>query len=259
MDVPAAVVCAHCGDPGCPGCSFESTTRSGIVAIVPWERPAGGPMLGRLWTTARATTKDCEAFFGALPDGPVAPALAFAIVTELLAALSWAVLCGVVAAATLPAWARQIALDPHARGLALRVVVAAVPAFALLLVAAHGVHGLSLDVGARRAGAPSSRRRALRFGLYATGWDLVIGPLGAAVLAVREGLAAASEVARFGAGLPTRSSKAFLKGVYGLEPARVRSALTTSYVAAALATGVAAILMFAALIMGALTFAPHLF
>ncbi len=254
LDVPAAVVCALCGDPGCPGCAFESTSRSGIVAIVPWERPDGGPFLARLWSTARATTKDPESFFGGLPDGPLAPALGFAVVAELFAATSWGLFWGTLVIAVFPSWAKQVVRDPHQLDLALRVVLAALPAFAFMLVGAHAAHGLSLDRGAGKAGAPSARRRALRFGLYATGWDLVIGPLGAAVLAFREGLAGASEVARFGVGLPTRSGKAFLANVYGLDPSRVNIAIRTSYVTAVVATVVAAIVVVGILVTGALVF-----
>jgi hypothetical protein len=257
VDVPAAVVCALCGDPGCPGCAFEATTRSGIVAIIPWERP-GGSLLGRLWATARSSTKDAEAFFGALPDGPVAPALGFALLTELLAAISWGLVWGPVLVAIFPGWCRHVALDPHARAIALRVIVAALPVFALLLVGAHAAHGVSLDRGARKTGAPSSRRRALRFGLYATGWDLVVGPLGACVLAFREGLVAASEVAQLASGLPTRSAKAFLRGTYGLDVARTKVALTSSYVAAVVATLVAAVVVVGALVAALLLYPPHL-
>jgi hypothetical protein len=253
LDVPAAVVCAICGDPGCPGCGFESTTRSGIVAIVPWERP-GGTLLSRLWTTARATTKDPESFFGALPDGPVSSALGFAVLTELLAATSWSVVCGGAFVAFFPAWCKHVALDPHARGLALRVVVAALPGFAALLVLAHAAHGVSLDRGARKTGAVPARRRALRFGLYATGWDLVIGPLGALVLTVKEGLGSASELLKLGAGLPTRSAKAFLKGVYGLDAGRSKLALASSYVAAVVATVLAAVVVVGVIVVALLVF-----
>jgi hypothetical protein len=257
LDVPAAVVCALCGDPGCPGCAFESTTRSGIVAIIPWERP-GSSLFGRLWNTARATTKDAESFFGALPDGPVAPALGFALLTELLAAVSWGFVWGPVLVALFPQWCKQVAFDPHARSIALRVIVAALPVLAILLVGAHAAHGVALDRGARKTGAPSSRRRALRFGLYATGWDLVVGPLGACVLAVREGILAAGEVAHLASGLPTRSAKAFLRGAYGLDAARSRVALYSSYVAAVVATLVAAVVIVGVLVIAVIFFPPHL-
>src|SRR3954451_3819912 len=74
LDVPAAVVCLVCGEVDCPGCEDRDLSRSGIVAIVAWERP-GMPALTRLWATARSTTRDAESFFELLPDGPVMPAL----------------------------------------------------------------------------------------------------------------------------------------------------------------------------------------
>src|SRR5262245_58962333 len=48
VDVPAAVVCLVCGELDCPGCEDRDLSRSGIVAIVAWERPAM-PTLARLW------------------------------------------------------------------------------------------------------------------------------------------------------------------------------------------------------------------
>jgi hypothetical protein len=87
LDVPAAVVCLVCGELDCTGCEDRDLSRSGIVAIVAWERPAM-PALTRLWSTARSTTRDAESFFELLPDGPVMPALRFAAICELLAAFS---------------------------------------------------------------------------------------------------------------------------------------------------------------------------
>ena len=84
VDVPAAVVCLVCGEVDCAGCEDRDLSKSGIVAIVAWERP-GLPALMRLWSTARSTTRDADTFFELLPDGPVLPALRFAAVSELLA------------------------------------------------------------------------------------------------------------------------------------------------------------------------------
>ena len=117
----------------------------------------------------------------------------------------------------------------------------------MLLVLAHLAHGWALDRGARRAGARGATTRALRFGLYAAGWDLVIGPLGALVVAAKEGLSAASSVVTVGIGLPARSARAFLRGCYRLEGAAAEPALRASYVAAAVATGVGAVAVIAAL------------
>lgn len=245
VDVPAAVVCALCDDPDCTGCEHEQS-RSGIVAIVAWERPAG-PALARLWSTARSTTRDAESFFEALPDGPVMPALRFAALCELFAAASMLALLVPVAAVVAPEWLTHVVMDAPARSLALRVIVLGLPAFAGLLVLAHAAHGLSIDRGATKNGAPSRKTRALRFGLYACGWDLVIGPLGALVVGVKEGAKHTLEILQLGSGLPTRATKAFLRGCYRLEGAAAKRALGTSYAGAAVATIVGALVIFAAL------------
>ena len=88
----------------------------------------------------------------------------------------------------------------------------------------------------------------MRFGLYAAGWDLVVGPLGAVIVAVKEGLGAAVSIASIGVGLPGRSARAFLRGYYRLEGASARPALRASFVAAALATAVGAVAVIAALV-----------
>lgn len=242
VDVPAAVVCALCGDAECGGCRDEQT-QSGIVTVVAWER-SGLPAWTRLWGTARATTRDAEAFFQALPEGPILPALVFALTCELLAASAMLLAFVPVAVAVAPAWVLHLVTDAAARSILVRALVLGIPAFASLLVLAHASHGLSIDVGARRQGGTKATRRALRFGLYACGWDLVIGPLGAVVLAFKEGPAAALAVASFGSGMPTRATRSFLRGTYQLVGEPAQRALGTSYLGAVLATaaGVVAIL-----------------
>jgi len=238
-EVPAAVVCAHCGDADCPGCLHEQT-RSGVVAVVPWERP-GSPALARLWATARATTLDAERFFESLPDGPIAPALRFAVLSELVASSAVGLLAVAALSVLAPGWVDHLLADER---LALvRIAAAAVPSVAALLVAAHSAHGLALDVGARRAGARASATRALRFGLYATGWDLVMGPVGVVVVGLKEGARAAVSIARVGVGLPTRSARAFVRGCYRLDGDAARPALRASYAAAVVATAIAAIVV----------------
>lgn len=249
LDVPAAVVCAFCGDADCAGCrdDLEDLSRSGIVSVVAWERP-GVPVLTRLWSTARSTTRDAEGFFELLPDGPLLPALRFAALCELLAAAAAFASFLAVAAVIAPGWLAHLARDPSARSVTARVVLFGLPAFAALLVAAHAAHGLSIDVGARRQGARGARSRALRFGLYACGWDLVMGPLGAIVVALKEGLGAAAELAGALSGLPTRATNAFLRGCYRLDGERSRAALGVSYAGATVAT-----LLFAVAILVAIT------
>ncbi len=242
-EVPAAVVCAHCGDADCPGCRNEQT-RSGVVAIVAWERP-GAPSLVRLWATARATTFEADRFFESLPDGPIAPALRFAFASEMIASAAMTLTALVPIALLAPGWMKHVLVDEASS--ALRLAVAGVPALATILVAAHVAHGWALDRGARRAGVPGSTTRALRFGLYATGWDLVIGPLGVVVVALKEGLRAAFSIGAVGMGLPGRSALAFLRGCYRLEGKAAQPALRASYVAAAVATVVGATAVMAAL------------
>jgi hypothetical protein len=246
VDVPAAVVCLVCSELDCTGCESRDLSRSGIVAVVAWERPAT-PMLARLWSTARSTTRDAEAFFELLPDGPVLPALRFAAMCELLATTSMLLLVLPIAALVAPEWLRYVAVDPHARAIALRVIFLGVPAFAALLVFAHAVHAMSIDVGASASGARRARSRALRFGLYACGWDLVMGPLGVLVVAVREGLGAAWAVFDL-VSVPARATRAFLRGCYRLEGESAKKALASSATGAFVATLVGLLAVIAALI-----------
>jgi hypothetical protein len=244
-EVPAAVVCAHCGDADCPGC-LEEQTRSGVVAVVAWERPGTGAMT-RLWATARATTLDAERFFESLPDGPMAPALRFAVVSEVLASGAMAVAALVPIALIAPGWLGQSLL--HETAAVVRLAVAGVPGLAALLVAAHVAHGWALDLGARRSGVRGATSRAVRFGLYSAGWDLVIGPLGVVIVGLMEGFRAARSVASVGLGLPGRSARAFLRGCYRLEGPSAAGALRASYVAAAISTTLGALAVISGILL----------
>jgi hypothetical protein len=200
-----------------------------------------------MWSTARATTLDSERFFESLPDGPLAPALRFAVFSEILAATAMGLL-GLGALALLaPGWARHVFVDEWLT--AARVASAGVFGLATLLVVAHAAHGLALDLGTRRSGVRRAPARALRFGLYAAGWDLILGPIGAVVLALREGPRAALSIATHSVGLPGRSARAFLRGCYRLEGKAAEPALRASLVAAVLATLVGAVLTIAAILI----------
>jgi hypothetical protein len=242
-DVPAAVVCARCGNAECQGC-VQQGYRSGIVAVVPWERP-GVSATQRLWATARAATFDAERFFESLPDGPVDTALAFAVASEMIAVATMAIALMVPMGFLAPAWMKHVLVDRWA--LLLRLFVAGAPMVGLLLVAAHVAHGCALHWGARHGAPRGAGRRALRFGLYSAGWDLVIGPVGAIVAAVKEGPGAALSIAGLAQGLPTRSAKAFLKGCYGLSGEAARPALRASLAAAIVVTLVGACTVVAAI------------
>ena len=242
VDVPAAVVCLVCGEADCGGCDERDLSRSGIVAIVAWERPMM-PALTRLWATARSTTRDAEGFFELLPDGPVLPALRFAAICELLAAGSMFLAFLPVAALVAPDWLRHLAFDPQARSIALRVLFLGVPGFAAFLIFLHTIHALSIDLGASRSGARRARSRALRFGFYACGWDLVMGPLGAILVAFGEGARAAHGMLGLGS-VPGRATRAFLRGCYRLEGEPAKRALATATTGVVVATliGLAAVL-----------------
>jgi hypothetical protein len=246
LDVPAAVVCVRCGEADCGGCEHDQS-RSGVVAIVAWERPMI-PAFTRLWSTARSSTRDAESFFEALPDGPVIPALRFAALCEIITLSTWALICVPIAAIVAPEWLRHVATDPGARSMAVRAVLFGIPAFAMILVAAHAAHGLSINRGATKNGARSARTRALRFGLYACGWDLVIGPVGAVVVALKEGLSAMFELASLAADVPSKATKAFLRGCYRIEGDRAKSAHGTAFVWTVLLTGACVVVVGVALI-----------
>jgi hypothetical protein len=250
-DVPAAVLCAFCGRGDCTGCGGADEQASGIVAIVPWERPGAG-MWSRLFATAKLTTVGAESFFSALPDGEASPALRFAVVAELLAVGSMMSVLVALAALALPTLALAVVESPALRATALRWFAVGVPALALWMVAAHATHGAALDSGARRQGARPQRRRAVRFGLYACGWDLMAGPLGALYALFTGGRAGLAELAKSSARVPGRSSTALLTGVYALGAAateRARRAGTIAAVALSLVSGAVVVAIVIALMI----------
>ncbi|WP_394833519.1 hypothetical protein LVJ94_44130 [Pendulispora rubella] len=232
VDVPATVVCARCGSVDCSGCELDETL-SGVIAFVAWERREA-PFFRRLWTTARATTRDPDSFFEALPDGPITPALSFALTSEILAASAMIFALLPVVALVSPLWAKELVQDSASRALAVRALVVGIPILASMLVMAHAAHGLALDAGARRSGARGDRTRALRFGLYATGWDLVLGPLGALIVALTEGLSSAIALGRQGMKLPGVSARAFLRGAYHLYGNAADASMRVAYLTAAI-------------------------
>ena len=242
-DVPAAVVCALCGQAECAGCD-AAMTHSGLVAFVPWERPfAPWPM--RLWQTARLASREPERFFESLPDGSVMAALRFAAVTELLSGLALLIAALPFAALVAPGYLAHLTLDPEGRAAALRVIAASVPALAALMVAAHAAHGLALARSARRVGARPRYRQALRFGLYACGWDITLGPIGFVVTWVLEGAAAAAGLVGVGVSLPSRSARAFVRGAYRVDGAGARPILAAGTRAAVVVTLVGAVCVLA--------------
>jgi len=245
-DVPAAVVCAFCGKPDCQGCIAvdEPTNASGVVAILPWERP-GLPWLTRLWATARLATLSHREMFAALPEGAVRPALGFACLAEVSAALGLALCFGGVLALA-PDVASTVWHDPYLRGLLVRGATLGVPGLALLMITLHALHGLLVDRAARRAGS-RKRGRGLRFGLYACGWDLVTLPLGLLVVVATEGPSAARRAAGLAISVPNQATRAYLTGVHALDPDQAQRATRrangeTAILSLGLLVGVAALI-----------------
>ncbi|AGP34929.1 hypothetical protein [Sorangium cellulosum] len=249
FDVPAAVLCACCGQPDCAGCAAATDEGSGVVAIIPWERTIDG-VWSRLWATSKATTLGAETFFAAIPDGAISAAMRFALLAETLAILSMIVALLPIAALALPGLTLELARNPAARESALQWLALGVPGLTVWMVLAHALHGAALDLGARRQGARPERRRAIRFGLYACGWDLMAGPLGALVMLVSGGVKGAEQLLSASLRVPGRASTALLLGVYALHPGaaeRARRAGSLAALALTIASGLAAIALAVAL------------
>src|SRR4051812_28110222 len=82
-EVPPTVTCAVCRRPECAGCEATLPPPLSATALA-WEGKSGHWMR-RLWFTALASSTEPSRTFGELPDGRVAPALAFALLAETLA------------------------------------------------------------------------------------------------------------------------------------------------------------------------------
>lgn len=223
VDVPAAVVCAICGEADCTGCQPEAqrTTMSGVVVFVPWERMTNG-LWSRFWATTRATTAGAEAFFGQLPEGAISPAMSFAILAEAVATGS--MIAAFASAFTFllyelfPRFATLLLTSTETRVTIARMAGVAWVGFTAVLLLGHVLHAFFLDVLAQREGRPAKRARALRFGLYAAGWDVAQSPLGFVVAFFSGGPRAFAETFRHAVSTPSRATAAMLRGLYGLEP-----------------------------------------
>ncbi|MEZ4372811.1 MAG: hypothetical protein R3B07_18445 [Polyangiaceae bacterium] len=206
-DVPAAVVEIPQLD------DFDH--GSGVVVIVPWERPMHS-FWQRLWNTAKLTTQHGQTFFARFPDGDLVSAARFALTAEAIAVSGLCLIVGPVLWLLVPGLSDVAAEDPVLGSLLLRTIVAGVPTLAIAMALLHGLYGLGLDLAARREGGRGRLGHALRFGLYSAGWDLVTMPLGLIALALSEGVKNAGQVARNTWSLPRTCSQAFLCGIYGL-------------------------------------------
>ncbi|MEO7037099.1 MAG: hypothetical protein ABI548_24310 [Polyangiaceae bacterium] len=223
VEVPATVVCAVCGTPDCLGCALdEPTNASGVVAIIPWERPGVG-FFRRLWQTSTLATVHARSFFGSLPDGDISPALAFALVCETAAVTGLSFAGALLALAFLPELPRLMLDDPALRRAVVRGTLAGIVMLMFAMVSVHAAHGIGLDLAARRLGG-RSKGRGLRFGLYACGWDLVTLPFGLLTTALVDGVRAARRAAPLGLTAPLQAAEAYLTGLHGLSPETARLA-----------------------------------
>lgn len=215
VEVPAAVLCATCGLPDC-NCEMDRPSAfSGVVAIVPWERP-GGTVLSRLWATAKLATLSPGPFFSALPPGSVTAPLLFGVLAELLSALGLVATLGAAALLVLPVLGTTLLGNPTLRELAGQIVAWGVPGLALGMVLLHAGHGVALDAAARREGSQQVGR-GLRFGLYGCGWDLVTLPLGLFMLMLTDGLMTALRNSARGLTAPNTAALAYLTHVHRFE------------------------------------------
>ena len=230
VDVPAAVVCALCGDADCPGCHVDDAWdgASGVLVFVPWERPEK-PLWKRFAETTRVTTEGAESFFSELPSGPLLPALRFAAFGELLAVGSTVVLCGAIAFGLgyllWPELVSFIGTNAALRAKFARTLAVAWLAFTAVLLVTRASYGLALYQASKREGAPRHlMRAALRFGLYGAGWDFMTSPLGALWLATTDGRKAPRRLARYAMQTPGRATAAFMHGIFQLDGAPAKRA-----------------------------------
>jgi hypothetical protein len=215
VEVPATVVCATCGLPEC-SCEVDRPSAfSGVVAIVPWERP-GGTLLSRLWATSKLATLSPASFFSALPPGGLVAPLLFAVLAELLSALGLVATFGALGLLALPAIGPELVNDRALQRLLWKIVSWGVPALSLGMVLLHAAHGVALDVGARREGS-TQPGRGLRFGFYACGWDLVTLPFGLLVLTMTDGPLTAIRHSARGLTAPGSAALAYLTHVHRFE------------------------------------------
>jgi hypothetical protein len=214
-EVPATVVCATCGLPECNCESDRPSAFSGVVAIVPWERP-GGTVMSRLWATAKLGTLSPAPFFSALPPGGLLSPFLFGLLAETLSALGLCATVGGVALLVLPAIGGELVRNPELRSIVLRAAAWGIPGLASAMVLLHAAHGVALDAAARKEG---SRRigRGLRFGLYACGWDLVTLPLGLLLLSATDGPVTALRHSARGLTAPNSAALAYLAHVHHFE------------------------------------------
>src|SRR5262249_33734062 len=146
----------------------------------------------RLWRTALVSSTDPLGTFGELPEGAVRPAFTFAVLAEMVAIGSIAVLVALGALAATPKFAARVLSDPAVLGL----IAGAVALTSLGMVALHALWGICLELGVVVSGGTPRFGLGMRFGLYACGWDLLTSPAGLLQGVASRGFAEAWEPVR---------------------------------------------------------------
>jgi hypothetical protein len=218
FEVPPASLCARCGSAVCEGdaCKVVSVDQAG--GTIAWEAP--GPVLARLWSTARASVTSPELVFGKLRDGPVLGPCAFALFVECVALGSLAVVGLGLTWLLVPDLAMDLAATVLSRAPLTGLVVSSVPVLAGLMVGLHALWGVALEFGARLAGADWRPARGLRFAFYSCGWDLLTSPAGLVFGFVSGGASRAWRETLCAARVPRAAMDAYLIDSRELSPAR---------------------------------------
>lgn len=228
FDFPAAVLCAKCRSPDCPGCAITERPPPGSV---PWEVGTTASWTA-LWSTARSSTVDGESFFAKLPSGRLGAALFFASLCELLAIGSVAVVLVPLAYALSPAMIHSL-WETGAGGRVGLWMLSAVVGLSAVMVLLHLLWGAGLELGLRLQGHPVRLSWTLRYALYACGWDLLTSPFGLVTSSITRGLAQGLRDVRAGVRIPRHATRAYLLLARCAPEPSARGALRT----AALITG----------------------
>lgn len=244
IDIPATVLCARCGTVECMGC-YDAHSHSGIQSLVAWERSGG--LVRRLWATACAATEDSENFFRDLPKGSVVPAIAFAWLCEF-AAVSVVLTTGVLLVTTgVPPLGSALLESSPLRILAAKGMLTAIPLLTVFLLGMRLAYGIALYRGAGGAKNGCKLGHFLRFAFYASGWDLVISPVGLFWSFFKNGARGWRAFRRMSERLHDRSARAFLEGRAGLYGTEAEHAVRVAYRVIFAAMGLAALLTICAI------------
>lgn len=235
--VPAAVLCAVCGRPDCAGCVIEAKGTIAADASILWEVP-GAPLWRALWKTAHRSTVDGPAFFAQLSGNSILSPLRFALLSELCAIGSLAVVAVPLAYIAMPHWAWALWQVAGTFRLSAACVLAVV-VFSIVMVALHALWALGLELGLRAQGEPVRLAQSMRYGLYACGWDLLTSPFGLVAGAWMNGWSQAFLDTRLAMRVARSATLAHLERGRGAAPERARRALTVAMAVTGVVVGLA--------------------